>query len=102
MTISGMPIDTWQYVGFIFLLGVTMVAAPGVPGGAIMAAVAILQSQLGFDETAVGLMIATYVAIDSFGTACNVTGDGAIAAVMDKMLRGKDGRLRNSPSAAVR
>ncbi|MCG7425544.1 MULTISPECIES: dicarboxylate/amino acid:cation symporter [Kocuria] len=102
MTISGMPIDTWQYIGFIFLLGVTMVAAPGVPGGAIMAAVAILQSQLGFDETAVGLMIATYVAIDSFGTACNVTGDGAIAAVMDKLLRGKNGRLRNAPSATVR
>lgn len=102
MTISGMPIDTWQYIGFIFLLGVTMVAAPGVPGGAIMAAVAILQSQLGFDEPAVGLMIATYVAIDSFGTACNVTGDGAIAAVMDKLLRGKNGRLRNAPSATVR
>ena len=102
MTISGMPIDTWQYIGFIFLLGVTMVAAPGVPGGAIMAAVAILQSQLGFDETAVGLMIATYVAIDSFGTACNVTGDGAIAAVMDKLLRGKNGRLRWVRCAAVR
>ncbi|RKQ36116.1 dicarboxylate/amino acid:cation symporter [Kocuria tytonis] len=98
MTISGMPINTWQYIGFIFLLGVTMVAAPGVPGGAIMAAVAILQSSLGFDETAVGLMIATYVAIDSFGTACNVTGDGAIAAVMDRMLKRKDGQLRNAPS----
>ncbi|RLY91212.1 dicarboxylate/amino acid:cation symporter [Kocuria tytonicola] len=97
MTISGMPINTWQYVGFIFLLGVTMVAAPGVPGGAIMAAVAILQSSLGFDETAVGLMIATYVAIDSFGTACNVTGDGAIAAIMNRILTGKDGTLRNAP-----
>ncbi|QMS56838.1 dicarboxylate/amino acid:cation symporter [Glutamicibacter protophormiae] len=97
MTISGMPISTGQYIGFIFLLGVTMVAAPGVPGGAIMAAVGILQSTLGFDETAVGLMIATYVAIDSFGTACNVTGDGAIASVMDRLLRGKDGTLRNAP-----
>ena len=102
MTISGMPIDPWQYIGFIFLLGVTMVAAPGGPGGAIMAAVAILQSQLGVDETAVGLMIATYVAIDSFGTACNVTGDGAIAAIMDKLLRGKNGRLRNAPAAPAR
>ena len=74
-----------------------MVAAPGVPGGAIMAAVGILQSTLGFDETAVGLMIATYVAIDSFGTACNVTGDGAIASVMDRVLRVKDGTLRNAP-----
>ena len=97
MTISGMPINTWQYIGFIFLLGVTMVAAPGVPGGAIMAAVAILQSSLGFDETAVGLMIATYVAIDSFGTACNVTGDGAIAAIMNRILTGRDGTLRNAP-----
>ncbi|GAA2505228.1 dicarboxylate/amino acid:cation symporter [Kocuria salsicia] len=97
MTISGMPISTGQYIGFIFLLGVTMVAAPGVPGGAIMAAVGILQSTLGFDETDVGLMIATYVAIDSFGTACNVTGDGAIASVMDRVLRVKDGTLRNAP-----
>lgn len=97
MTISGMPISTGQYIGFVFLLGVTMVAAPGVPGGAIMAAVGILQSTLGFDQTAVGLMIATYVAIDSFGTACNVTGDGAIASVMDRMLRGKDGQLRDAP-----
>ena len=102
MTISGMPINTWQYIGFIFLLGVTMVAAPGVPGGAIMAAVAILQSSLGFDETAVGLMIATYVAIDSFGTACNVTGDGAIAAIMNRMLTGKNGELRNAPPAPAR
>ena len=101
MTISGMPINTWQYIGFILLLGVTMVAAPGVPGGAIMAAVGILQSTLGFDETAVGLMIATYVAIDSFGTACNVTGDGAIAAVMDRMLKDKSGRLRDAPAEST-
>lgn len=101
MTISGMPINTWQYIGFILLLGVTMVAAPGVPGGAIMAAVGILQSTLGFDETAVGLMIATYVAIDSFGTACNVTGDGAIAAIMDRMLKDKKGHLRDAPAEST-
>ena len=64
----------------------TMVAAPGVPGGAIMAAVGLLQGMLGFDETAVALMIATYIAIDSFGTATNVTGDGAIAVVMNKLI----------------
>ncbi|MGQ1837160.1 dicarboxylate/amino acid:cation symporter [Kocuria turfanensis] len=86
MTITGMPIDNLTYLGFILMLGVTMVAAPGVPGGAIMAAVGVLQSMLGFDETAVGLMIATYIAIDSFGTATNVTGDGAIAVVVDKLV----------------
>ncbi|HST71619.1 dicarboxylate/amino acid:cation symporter [Kocuria sp. U4B] len=86
MTITGMPIDNLGYLGFILMLGITMVAAPGVPGGAIMAAVGVLQSMLGFDDTAVALMIATYIAIDSFGTATNVTGDGAIAAVMDKIV----------------
>ncbi|WP_424347115.1 dicarboxylate/amino acid:cation symporter [Kocuria sp. CH-021] len=86
MTITGTPIDDLAYVGFILMLGITMVAAPGVPGGAIMAAVGLLQGMLGFDETAVALMIATYIAIDSFGTATNVTGDGAIAVVMNKII----------------
>ena len=52
-----------------------------------MAAVAILQSMLKFDETLTGLMIALYITMDSFGTACNVTGDGAIAVVMNKINR---------------
>jgi len=86
MTITGTPVDDVAYVGFILMLGITMVAAPGVPGGAIMAAVGLLQGMLGFDETAVALMIATYIAIDSFGTATNVTGDGAIAVVMNKLI----------------
>ena len=59
-----------------------------------MAAVGILQSMLGFDETMVAMMIATYIAIDSFGTACNVTGDGAIALVVDKLAKGKLGAER--------
>lgn len=84
MMITGLEIDPAMVVGFIFMLGITMVAAPGVPGGAIMAAVGILQSILGFDETAVALMIALYIAMDSFGTATNVTGDGAIAMIIDK------------------
>lgn len=79
--------QTELFIGFIFMLGITMVAAPGVPGGAIMAAVAILQSMLKFDETLTGLMIALYITMDSFGTACNVTGDGAIAVVMNKINR---------------
>lgn len=85
MLMQGMPFDFPLFAGFIFLLGITMVAAPGVPGGAIMAALGILSSVLGFDEQAQALMIALYIAMDSFGTACNVTGDGAIALVIDKI-----------------
>lgn len=85
MWMLGMPAGLDIFAGFIFMLGITMVAAPGVPGGAIMAAVGILQSMLGFDQNAIGLMIALYITMDSFGTACNVTGDGAIALVMDKI-----------------
>ncbi len=68
---------------FILTLGVVMLAAPGVPGGAVMSAVGLLGSMLGFGESAIALMIALYMAQDSFGTACNVTGDGAIAVLVD-------------------
>ncbi|MEG1562941.1 MAG: dicarboxylate/amino acid:cation symporter [Bacteroides sp.] len=93
MMMQGMPHSFELFAGFIFMLGITMVAAPGVPGGAIMASLGILQSMLGFDESAQALMIALYIAMDSFGTACNVTGDGAIALVIDKIMgkRSPDG-----------
>ncbi|MFB4212657.1 dicarboxylate/amino acid:cation symporter [Shouchella sp. JSM 1781072] len=67
----------------ILTLGIIMIAAPGVPGGAVMAAVGILSSMLGFNEAAIALMIAIYLAQDSFGTATNVTGDGAIALIVN-------------------
>ena len=89
MLMSGMEINIAQFAGFIMMLGIAMVAAPGVPGGAIMAALGLLQSMLGFDETAQGLMIALYIAMDSFGTATNVTGDGAIAVIVDRINSGK-------------
>lgn len=69
---------------FILTLGVVMLAAPGVPGGAVMSAVGLLGTMLGFGEGAIALMIALYMAQDSFGTACNVTGDGAIAVLVDQ------------------
>ncbi|ADK29872.1 dicarboxylate/amino acid:cation symporter [Corynebacterium pseudotuberculosis] len=92
MFMNGMDIPLATALGFILMLGVTMVAAPGVPGGAIMAAVGLLSSSLGFNDDQVALMIAAYIAIDSFGTACNVTGDGAIAMVVDKFAKGSISR----------
>lgn len=87
--VSGMPFDIGLYTEFILMLGITMVAAPGVPGGAIMAALGIIASILGFDAALQGLMIALYITMDSFGTACNVTGDGAIALVVNKIYKNK-------------
>ncbi len=81
---GGLPSNFGIFLNFILMLGIVMVAAPGVPGGAIMAALAPLASILGFDAEQQALMIALYIAMDSFGTACNVTGDGAIAIVVDK------------------
>ena len=103
MILSGMPINAAAIAGFIFMLGITMVAAPGVPGGAIMTAAGLLTSMLGFTEPQVGLMIATYIAIDSFGTATNVTGDGAIAGIMNRLITGKTYRkgLQEQPEPAL-
>lgn len=86
---GGLDVTPGQILGFILLLGIMMIAAPGVPGGAIMAAVGLLQANLGFDESMVSLMIAAYIVVDSFGTAANVTGDGAIAMVINKFAHGK-------------
>ena len=89
MMMLGMPFNFGLFLGFIMMLGVTMVAAPGVPGGAIMAALGVLGSILGFDAQQQAMMITLYIAMDSFGTACNVTGDGAIALIIDKIASRK-------------
>ena len=85
MMLNGMPITFSGMFGFILMLGVTMVAAPGVPGGAVMAALGLLESMLGFGPELTSLMIALYLTQDSFGTACNVTGDGAIAIIVNRI-----------------
>jgi Na+/H+-dicarboxylate symporter len=87
MMMQGSAIEFSQLAGFILMLGVVMVAAPGVPGGAIMAALGVLQSMLGFGEQEQALMIALYIAMDNFGTACNVTGDGALAVIINKFYK---------------
>ena len=85
MMMQGMAFNFTLFFGFICLLAITMVAAAGVPGGAIMAALGVLASVLGFSPEDQALMISLYIAMDSFGTACNVTGDGALAAIVDKI-----------------
>lgn len=85
MMLKGMDVGLGLMTGFILMLGIIMVAAPGVPGGAIMAALGILQSMLGFGDVESGLMIAIYIALDGFGTACNVTGDGAISVIVNRI-----------------
>lgn len=86
MVMEGLATPTYfTMLPVIAMLGVIMIAAPGVPGGAVMAATGVLASMLGFSEAAIGLMIALYMAQDSFGTATNVTGDGAIALFIDKI-----------------
>ncbi len=89
LIMQGGTIDIAHFSGFILMLGVMMVAAPGVPGGAIMAALGVLQSILGFTAEQQAVMIALYITMDSFGTACNVTGDGAIALVVDRIYNRK-------------
>lgn len=87
----GITPDPAKMTAFIFMLGIIMVAAPGVPGGAITAAQGVLQGILAFTDPMYGIMVAMYVAVDSFGTATNVTGDGAIAIIVNTLAKGSLG-----------
>lgn len=90
MMMQHISYDFVTVIRFILMLAISIVAAPGVPGGAIMASLGVLASILGFTEADQALMIALYIAMDSFGTACNVTGDGSLALLIDKWFGGKD------------
>ncbi|MGP9605915.1 dicarboxylate/amino acid:cation symporter [Arthrobacter sp. MYb211] len=98
LLLTGGNVSFGAFLPFILMLGVMMIAAPGVPGGAIAAAAGLLAQMLGFGEVEVGLMFAAYIALDSFGTATNVTGDGAIALIMHKLTRGKLGAQAQDPA----
>lgn len=99
MLLNGYEINFLTMTGFIFMLGIAMVAAPGVPGGAIMAAIGIIASMLGFGAEDQALMIALYIAMDSFGTACNVTGDGALTIIIDRVFR--DSKKTDTPQVEL-
>ncbi len=101
LTLQGASYSFSMMFPFILMLGITMIAAPGVPGGAVMAALGLLDSMLGFDSTMTSLMIALYLAQDSFGTACNVTGDGAISAIVDRLSRHFNKKPALVPKATI-
>ena len=86
MIMQGIPYDAAMFAEFICMIGISIIAAPGVPGGAIMASLGLLAGILGFSQEDQALMIALYIAMDSFGTACNVTGDGFIAIVINRIF----------------
>lgn len=72
-------------VVFILLLGIFAIGAPGVPGGTVIASLGIVVSVLGFDEAGTALLLTIFALQDSFGTACNVTGDGALTMILSKL-----------------
>lgn len=76
---------------FVILLGFFAVGAPGVPGGTVMASLGIVVSVLGFDANGTALLIAIFAIQDSFGTACNVTSDGALAMIVEGLFGKKGG-----------
>lgn len=96
MTISMMLYGTLPSVGtmalFILLFGIFAIGAPGVPGGTVMASLGIVVGVLGFDPAGVALLLAVFALQDSFGTACNVTGDGALALMMEGIFN-RNGEL---------
>lgn len=90
MLMSGQTPTAAIMIPYIFMLGVTMVAAPGIPGGGVYATLGLLKDMLAFNPAQQGLMIAIHFAQDSLGTATNVCGDGAIAIMIDKIFKNKE------------
>lgn len=89
LILHGEPYSVGLFAHFIAMIGITIIAAPGIPGGAIMASLGLLSSILGFTDAENALMIALYISMDSFGTACNVTGDGALSVIINRFFGGK-------------
>jgi len=85
LVLMGQGIPFGAYTEYILLVSLVAVASPGVPGGVVLATQAIAESALGFTSERYAIMIAIYIALDGMGTACNLTGDGAIALVVDRL-----------------
>ena len=85
--IMGTPIPLPVFFKFVLMLAVATVASPGVMSGVLMASVGFLETMLGFTPEMIALLMAIYLALDGYGPACNVTGDGAIALGVDRFFR---------------
>ena len=94
IVLGGGTISLVHYVEFMFMLSVIAVASPGIPGGVVLASATIAETVLGFTPERYALVIATYMALDGMGTACNLTGDGAIALVVDRFAGAQKGPER--------
>ena len=81
--------DAGTMVTFVLLLGIFAVGAPGVPGGTVVASLGLISNVLGFDEAGVALILTIFALQDSFGTACNITTDGALSMIVDKYAEEK-------------
>lgn len=88
--LSGMELPFSVYASFVMMQGIAAVAAPGVMGGVLMASIGLLESIMGFSPEQTALVMTLYLALDGYGPACNVTGDGAIALVIDKFFGKRD------------
>ncbi len=95
MYMFGETPDLAHFTPYIFMLSVVAIASPGVPGGVVLASAGIVESALGFSPERYALMVAIYMALDGMGTACNLTGDGAIALVVDR-FSGRDGNRKGN------
>lgn len=85
--ITGTPVPLALYLNFVLMQAIATVASPGVMGGVLMASVGLLESILGFTPEQTALLMTIYLALDGYGPACNVTGDGAIAMIMDRFFK---------------
>lgn len=83
MLMFGVPYTTMQYLGFIMIFSITVLAAPGIPGGVIMAAVGMIEVMLHFNPDMIAITVTLSIALDSLGTAVNVCGDGALMMIVD-------------------
>ena len=91
MVLAGEPLAPGAFVQYILMISVIAVASPGVPGGVVLASASVAETALGFSPERYAIMIALYMALDGMGTAVNLTGDGAIALIVDR-FRGKGAR----------
>ena len=86
--LAGDALPFGAYTEYILMVSITAVASPGVPGGVVLACASVAEVALGFSAERYAIMIAVYMALDGMGTACNLTGDGAIALLVDKFRTG--------------